>query len=150
MRSTSDWANAVDVFGALQQAYNQATVADNGIILEKAQARRALPSSLFRVLTDTRDMINDVFVHERCGEGERAAGRRVLGGDDLLPIFIFVAAKSCNQMRAGGEALATMQEWMMRLGASTDASQEEYMCTTLGMALSALIHLSGTSSSAGD
>ena len=115
-----------------------------GIILEAQQARDALPSSLFTVLTETRDVINQVFLKEHHGgeegSGRALAGRRVLGGDDLLPIFIFVAAR-CSAVHAGGMALATMQEWMMRMGASTDASQEEYMGTTLGMAISALIHL---------
>jgi hypothetical protein len=117
--------------------------------LDAREAREACPSHLFQTLTDTRDAINEIYIVEHiCREGDDT-GRRVLGGDDLLPIFIFVVARSCTRAPASGlrsvggassgelgggaavaaahsgaEALATMHEWMMRLGASTDASGE--------------------------
>ena len=111
--------------------------------LRDANGRR---SEMLVDLLQCATIIYEIFAEDRAKamaellEGEDASRDVYLAGDDFLPIFIFVAAR-CSAVHAGGMALATMQEWMMRMGASTDASHEEYMGTTLGMAISALIHL---------
>ena len=122
-----------------------ATPGYDGLITEVAEAEAALPSSLFQVLVDARDSINSTYIeeHEEAGGGSsgpnrRDRSRRVLGGDDLIPIFIFALARSSDSAAAGagvGAMLLAVQEWMTRLGASTDASAEEYMCTSFGAAL---------------
>ena len=145
-QSPSNWAAPAAVLTRLQTtafgigAEGRPGGASASARTDVAEAEAALPSSLFEVLVEARDVINDTFIQEHNESGHRSGQRhaRVLGADDLLPIFIFALARSAESALPGagvGAMLLAVQEWMTRIGASTDADAEEYMCTLLGGAL---------------
>jgi hypothetical protein len=148
IQSPSGWAAAAVVLTRLQtRAFvigaGGFSSSDDSAAADVAEAEAALPSSLFEVLVEARDTINATFIQEH-NDSEQSGGNRrtrVLGGDDLLPIFIFALARSSESAPPGagvGAMLLAVQEWMTRLGASTDADAEEYMCTLFGGAYACL------------
>jgi hypothetical protein len=150
IQSPSNWAAATAALTRLQTTAfvigaDGRPIGEASARTDVAEAEAALPSSLFEVLVEGRDIINATFIQEH-NEGAHNSGHRharVLGGDDLLPIFIFALARSSESALPGagvGAMLLAVQEWMTRIGASTDADAEEYMCTLLGGAR--LNHLS--------
>ena len=148
-RSASEWSATAMILTRLQTTAfvirAGATPGYDGLITEVAEAVAALPSSLFQVLVDARDSINSTYIEEHEEAGGQDRPRRVLGGDDLIPIFIFALARSSDSAAAGagvGAILLAVQEWMTRLGASTDASAEEYMSTSFGAALQQIMSCS--------
>ena len=67
-----------------------------------------------------RVQINRCYIREqgdgRSQSGGARSGRRVLGADDLLPIFIYAIVRSCAGRPGSGWALATLAEWAMAIG----------------------------------
>lgn len=145
IQSPSNWAAATAALTRLQTTAfvigaDGRPIGETSAGTDLAEAEAALPSSLFEVLVEARDIINATFIQEHNDGAPNSGSRhaRVLGGDDLLPIFIFALARSSERAMPGagvGAMLLAVQEWMTRIGASTDADAEEYMCTLLGGAL---------------
>jgi hypothetical protein len=96
LRSPTSWRAAVVRFNAMSEA--------------------KLPFELLHLLLLTKDAIYSLF------EAEHGNGK-ILGGDDFLPIFIFVISKSRVHN------LSAIAEFMLRLGG--DAGEAAYFSTTL-------------------
>ena len=120
LRSPTDWAEPVAIMARLAaQVDTTGTIISRPPGTRRKQVDWALlPSAVFGQFIEVRDAINRCFVHEQCQPQPEPdvdakpvpttdpataftvtatrkvdMRRRVLGGDDLLPIFIYVIAR---------------------------------------------------------